>query len=271
LIFKYGLIPQERRQFRELGRRTVWFASSPPWDAGRAQLLALDQSADGQLTPTDVQGASDIPALWGVDEGLAFWGGEAATPRAALETCARVVGAPPSTAFDATADWLAGIMAGLTPPAFPDPLDGTLVERGSTVFAGACASCHAEGGERTGTIVPLAEIGTDPERARAGRSDGYLSRPLTGAWLLGPYLHNGSVPSMADLIETPERRPAAFFRGYDLIDRERVGFVSSGAEAQRQGERFDIGVPGNGNGGHLYGTDLSEADKQALLEFLKTL
>jgi hypothetical protein len=35
--------------------------------------------------------------------------------------------------------------------------------------------------------------------------------------------------------------------------------------------RFDTGLPGNSNGGHLWGTELSDADKKALLEYLKTL
>ena len=67
-----------------------------------------------------------------------------------------------------------------------------------------------------------------------------------------------------------ENRPKVFFRGYDLLDPVRVGFVSDGPVAERIGTH-DTGLPGNGNGGHLYGTDLTSAQKRALLEFLKTL
>jgi hypothetical protein len=67
-----------------------------------------------------------------------------------------------------------------------------------------------------------------------------------------------------------EERPAVFFRGYDVYDFENLGLVSSGPEAEAAGFRFDTSERGNGNQGHLYGTDLSEPEKQDLLEFLKT-
>ena len=55
---------------------------------------------------------------------------------------------------------------------------------------------------------------------------------------------------------TPSARPKVFWRGYDVYDPVRVGFVSSGPEAERVGTLFDTSLPGNGNDGHLYGTDL---------------
>ena len=69
----------------------------------------------------------------------------------------------------------------------------------------------------------------------------------------------------------PEKRTPVFYRGYDVYDPQNMGFVSSGAEAARVGFKYDTGVPGNGNGGHLYGTSLNPADKAALIEYLKTL
>ena len=100
---------------------------------------------------------------------------------------------------------------------------------------------------------------------------GYVAKPLVGVWLLGPYLHNGSVPTMVDLLMPPAQRPAVFWRGYDLVDQENVGFVSSGPEAEKHGFRYDTGLRGNGNGGHLWGTELSAREKRALLEYLKRL
>ena len=58
------------------------------------------------------------------------------------------------------------------------------------------------------------------------KTDGYVAVPLDGVWLRAPYLHNGSVPSLHDLLEPPDGRPKAFHRGYDLYDPARVGFVS---------------------------------------------
>jgi len=103
------------------------------------------------------------------------------------------------------------------------------------------------------------------------KQNGYVNVPLEGLWLRGPYLHNGSVPTLADLLEEPAQRPKLFFRGYDVLDPERVGFVSKGPEAERVGFRYDTSVVGNSNGGHLWGTTVSADDKHAMIEYLKTL
>jgi mono/diheme cytochrome c family protein len=103
---------------------------------------------------------------------------------------------------------------------------------------------------------------------------GYANMPLDGLWLRGPYLHNGSVPTLRDLLEPASARPAAFYRGNDLYDRVRVGFVSDVAtEGGRRYFRLDTSLPGNSNAGHegeRYGTELPPADKDALVEYLKT-
>jgi hypothetical protein len=142
-------------------------------------------------------------------------------------------------------------------------------------------------------VIPIAELGTDRLRLDAwtandanaynalgdGRdwkfsafrkTDGYVAVPLDGVWLRAPYLHNGSVPSLADLLEPPERRPREFWRGYDVYDPANVGFVSSGSESRRIGTLHDVAKPGNSHAGHLYGTELPAESKRALLEFLKT-
>jgi hypothetical protein len=103
------------------------------------------------------------------------------------------------------------------------------------------------------------------------QSDGYVSVPLDGIWLRGPYLHNGSVPSLADLLEPVDRRPKVFWRGYDVIDQTKVGFVTDGPDAQRAGTKFDTALPAGSNAGHTWGTTLDPARKRALLEYLKTL
>ena len=102
------------------------------------------------------------------------------------------------------------------------------------------------------------------------KTNGYANVPLDGLWLRAPYLHNGSVPDLAALLEPASERPALFRIGYDVYDYDRVGFVTSGPEAEQQGWRYDTAAPGNGNSGHEYGTRLSPAQKAALLEYLKT-
>jgi hypothetical protein len=100
---------------------------------------------------------------------------------------------------------------------------------------------------------------------------GYVNVPLDAIWIRAPYLHNGSVPYLDELLAPPEERTERFHRGYDLYDPDRVGFVSAGAEARRFGTRYDTREPGNGNQGHLWGTNLPAEEKRALLEYLKTL
>ena len=73
------------------------------------------------------------------------------------------------------------------------------------------------------------------------------------------------------LLEPVDQRPTRFWRGYDVFDPVRVGFVSDGPEAERIGTRYDTSRPGNSNAGHTYGVSLSAQSKRALLEFLKTL
>ena len=68
----------------------------------------------------------------------------------------------------------------------------------------------------------------------------------------------------------PELRPAEFYRAYDVYDWTNVGFVSSGPDAEREGVRYSTRERGNSNAGHLYGTTLDAATKDALLEYLKS-
>ena len=62
-----------------------------------------------------------------------------------------------------------------------------------------------------------------------------------------------------------------FYRGYDVFDRRRSASSRTCRRPTAQVfTRYDTSVPGNGNGGHLYGTTLPDADKQAIVEYLKT-
>jgi hypothetical protein len=97
----------------------------------------------------------------------------------------------------------------------------------------------------------------------------YAARPLYGIWAAAPYLHNGSVPTLYDLLLPPEQRPTMFALGAREYDPVKLGFVVDTSCGQ-QDCLVDTTRTGNGNGGHLWGTDLSEADRMALLEYLKT-
>jgi hypothetical protein len=96
----------------------------------------------------------------------------------------------------------------------------------------------------------------------------YKARPLSGIWASAPYLHNGSVPSLVELLKPPAERAAKFFVGSREFDPVNVGVAVGITE---RASEFDTALAGNSNVGHSYGTTLSEADKRDLLEYLKSL
>jgi len=97
----------------------------------------------------------------------------------------------------------------------------------------------------------------------------YAARPLYGIWAAAPYLHNGSVPTLYHLLLPPDQRPKTFALGNREYDPIKVGFVVD-ATCRQQDCLVDSTRTGEGNGGHLWGTDLAEPDRMALLEYLKT-
>jgi mono/diheme cytochrome c family protein len=95
----------------------------------------------------------------------------------------------------------------------------------------------------------------------------YKARPLNGIWASSPYLHNGSVPTLYDLLLPPSERPRTFSVGRWEYDPKKVGYVSDGQVPFV----VDTRVTGNSNRGHEYGVTLPDADRWALVEYLKTL
>lgn len=91
--------------------------------------------------------------------------------------------------------------------------------------------------------------------------------PLLGLWATGPFLHNGSVPTIDDLLRPPAERPAVFWTGGQELDVERLGFRSEQAPGRF---RFDTALPGNRNAGHAFpATPLTPAERRAVIEYLK--
>jgi len=99
------------------------------------------------------------------------------------------------------------------------------------------------------------------------KDKGYFVRSLHGVWATAPYLHNGSVPTLHDLLS--RNRPARFRVGQREFDPLKIGYVTPPPGAARTQE-FDTGLAGNGNRGHYYGADLPDLERGHLLEYLKT-
>ena len=102
----------------------------------------------------------------------------------------------------------------------------------------------------------------------AQHPDYYKARPLSGIWASAPYLHNGSVPTIAELLKPPAQRVARFWVGGREFDPVAIG-NEHGEGPDRT--LLDTTLPGNSNAGHAYGTTLSDAEKTDLLEYLKSL
>jgi len=111
---------------------------------------------------------------------------------------------------------------------------------------------------------------------------GYKARPLTGIWATAPYLHNGSVPTLYDLLSPPARRPASFFLGAREFDPVNVGlFKDQSAQNSWQYRVIDDAgqiIEGNSNRGHDYpfwapadSDEVRDHKRRALVEYLKVI
>jgi hypothetical protein len=279
-------------------------AGRPPWGPGRVDTFnpykVLVFHAD--MTRDKSIGTADFMSIWdqASREGLwLHWDGNNDSIDERNLSAAIGAGATPLTlsaepnmrSIERIKRWITN----LPPPRYPYAIDAARAEAGHAVYERACASCHEPGKPNYGAVIPTRFLRTDPERQlafddsmaakmntigqgrpwafhRFRRTDGYASHPLDGIWLRAPYLHNGSVPTLRELLSPPSERRALFYRGNDVYDPKNVGFVSDAARGNgRNFFLFDTRKPGNGNGGHLYGTDLSPAERDALIEYLKTL
>jgi hypothetical protein len=304
ILYRTALLNQVRTaSLRQQGRSGVLLSTAvPAWGRGRVDTFNPYKAIQfnwslAQLPPTELIGAADLPSLWNQQprEGMQLhWDGNNSSVDERNLSAALGAGVTPVTVdhdnIKRVRDWIWT----LPPPKYPYIIDAARAASGQAIYAQLCAECHSFGGTRTGSVVDIDDIGTDPSRlnsythifaanqaalfpesryrfAHFRKTHGYANQPLDGIWARAPYLHNGSIPTLWDLLQPPEDRPQKFSRGYDVYDKEKVGFISNTPEANRTGSPYDTTIPGNGNGGHLYGTQLSDEEKRALVEYMKTL
>lgn len=280
------------------------------------------EQAGLELPPTVPRGGTRVPPLWGIEakatkEGLFYDGLGRAGSIAWLALPELTAGQTAQGIRDdyARIERLWWLITKLVPPAYPFAIDRDRAGRGQAVYAKSCQQCHGSH-QRDAEGLPvfqpprfntIQEVDTDTDRLDAntdllksliGRSPlkdlvtsherprGYFATRLDGVWANFPYLHNGSVPTLADLLEKPAARPR-FWSLEDQGERERFDQARVGltvprtggiahdklATLGRHGQRdiYSVEREGHSNRGHDFGCDLSPADKQALLEYLKTL
>jgi mono/diheme cytochrome c family protein len=320
-LYKIALVNQVKLTILRLQKRIGILLEDDvtAWGRGRVDTFNPYKSIQfnwplAKLPHEELNGASDFPSLWNqkaraqslpqAQHGMwLHWDGNNNSVDERNLSASLGAGVTPTTidhpALQRVKDWAWT----LAPPPYPYRIDAAEASRGEALYRQNCADCHADHrfrqgqavGSRVGTVVPIADVGTDPYRLNSytetfasnqyslypgskyrfthfRKTNGYANHPLDGIWARAPYLHNGAVPTLRDLLEVPENRPKTFFRGYDVYDQEKVGFVSN-VPAER-GRRFflhDTARPGNGNQGHLWGTQLTPDEKDALVEYMKRL
>jgi mono/diheme cytochrome c family protein len=198
-----------------------------------------------------------------------------------------------ASAIDAMFVDVASYLRSTEPPKYPAAIDTSLATQGEQIFDDRCASCHGTyvaNPTYPNLLFPVAAIGTDPELAQkqwvtTGAVDwfassfyassgarleplaGYVAPPLDGIWATAPFFHNGSVPTLEGVLDST-KRPGLWRSSFgdDDYDLDAVGWTPSAT-----GDPYDTTLPGFANGGHTFGDALTETERRALLEYLKTL
>lgn len=106
----------------------------------------------------------------------------------------------------------------------------------------------------------------------------YKARPLDGIWATAPFLHNGSVPNLYELLSPVDERSETFYLGSRLFDPEKVGYETGPIDG---GFLLDTTKPGNSNKGHAFedgprgngviGPEFTDLERRQLVEYLKSL
>ncbi|MCB9760364.1 MAG: hypothetical protein H6739_11050 [Alphaproteobacteria bacterium] len=259
---------------------------------------------------TPPQGAPiphDVPPWWGMRKKNAMFANTAARgdySRWVLNGTLMCLD-DPETARDvfAVAEDVRAFIESVEPPPWPGRIDEDLAEDGQDIFEATCSRCHGTYGEDwtyPNLVVPVEEVGTDPLSAESvdawqtawdaqfsktelavgvewAPRAGYIAPPLDGIWITAPYLHNGSVPTLEAVLD-PSLRPAIWRRTGEH-DRDAVGWeyevLAEGKDSPPDGvdpvEIVDTTLPGYSNEGHPFGEPLSDDERRAVLEYLKTL
>lgn len=259
---------------------------------------------DAQFTYDDEVVPTDVPAWWLMSKKNAeFYTGSGRGDHAKISSAAALLTLTDSSearAIDAHAPNVMAYIKSIEPPTFPETTQPALVDQGKMIFETNCQRCHGSYGDNASYpnfLIPVTEVGTDPllaeahfalndfeswyngswygvtaPTARFTTEGGYIAPPLDGVWATAPYLHNGSVPNLWTLLKSGAR-PNYWRRTMDHMDYnlELVGWNYTELTEQSDKQTYDTTLPGYSNQGHNFGDGLSDADRTALIEYLKTL
>jgi mono/diheme cytochrome c family protein len=276
------------------------------FDAVKYETLEPKVEDDGQNATVD------LPSVWNQGKAWRVWhhwdGNTQDQHARNFGSVVGVGGSPTSVRgenVDAVAAWLDHQLG---PPAFPfvrPHSTATTVAHGRDVFAAKCGGCHGFYDRETRALTraepsqlgDIVDVGTDERRWKAfdagtaaalnswgnrlgiwfkdsfrPAGKGYLAMPLDGIWARAPYLHNGSVPTLRELLTPPAQRSPLFYRGNRHYDVANLGWVYQ--DEREDGSRalfpYDTGLDGNSNGGHPFFADSPE-DLEDLLDYLASL
>lgn len=209
------------------------------------------------------------------------------------------------------------VLGKLLPPPYPFNVNKRRAEMGKTLFQNNCIRCHGDHDRdnlgypiyTAPKVIPWAKVKTDKKKIdsiddefidlvesgslrdllsfnKENIRKGYFAPKLWGIWARFPYLHNGSIPNLYQIMMKPEKRDEVFsmqdageahrfdkvFAGLTLIPtREKARALKKA----KQGDRnlYYVKRHGQSNSGHYFPwfEDLSHQDKMKIIEYLKTL
>jgi hypothetical protein len=254
--------------------------------------------------PTEVY-PSDVPAWWHLKKKNAIYlNALGKGDHASLMMSASLVTLSDTTEarkIDSKFPDVLAYIKSLKAPKFPNAIDQTLAQKGKTLFLDNCAKCHGTydgDGTYPNLLVETATVGTDDALANAYKvypfyhtwyndswfakkspksqltpTNGYVAPPLDGIWATAPYLHNGSVPTLEDLMNSA-KRPKYWSRNFDNgvdIDFVKMGWKHTVETSKKDINTYDTTAKGYGNQGHTYGDKFTTEERKAVIGYLKTL
>jgi len=188
----------------------------------------------------------------------------------------------------------------IQPPKYPKPINEQLAAKGKQVFDDNCSKCHGtygDGSTYPNLLIPGDVIQTDsllfnanqqnpqfsewfnkswfsqlPYVAHIEASNGYVAPPLDGVWITAPYFHNGSVPTIETVLNS-KLRPKYWTRNFTApeYDYDKLGWKYVSLDTPSGKSAYNTSLQGYGNYGHYFGDVLTDKERKAVIEYIKTL